>query len=154
MEEKEYPVSLKVRKLTDSNSTINLTLIYYGKIQNLSKHQIRTLKERGYLTSTPIKEIDILKELKKKTPQKINSDIGYISECVWCGTETLVIEKHHYPIPKKDGGKEVVDICPLCHTEFHFLKTWGILRIREDILKEMDLVNNKYKKWKKQQSIN
>lgn len=33
-------------------------------------------------------------------------------ECDWCGIRCLVLHKHHYPIPKTAGGKDVVYICP------------------------------------------
>ena len=39
--------------------------------------------------------------------------------CEWCGCKTTVLHKHHYPIPKRDGGKETVNICSNCHMEFH-----------------------------------
>lgn len=39
--------------------------------------------------------------------------------CEWCGCETLIIEEHHYPIPQRYGGTEVVRICKNCHIAFH-----------------------------------
>lgn len=39
--------------------------------------------------------------------------------CEWCGCKTTVLHKHHYPIPKRQGGKETVNICSNCHHEFH-----------------------------------
>jgi hypothetical protein len=42
--------------------------------------------------------------------------------CAWCGCKTTVLHKHHYPIPKRLGGKETVDICPNCHDEFHVME--------------------------------
>ena len=41
--------------------------------------------------------------------------------CEWCGTKTFMLNSHHYPIPKSQGGKKVVHICPNCHYEFHYL---------------------------------
>lgn len=39
--------------------------------------------------------------------------------CEWCGNKTSILHKHHFPIPKRQGGKEIVSICPTCHFEFH-----------------------------------
>ena len=39
--------------------------------------------------------------------------------CEWCGCKTTLLHKHHYPIPKRMGGKETVNICSNCHNEFH-----------------------------------
>ena len=39
--------------------------------------------------------------------------------CQWCGCKTTILHKHHFPIPKRLGGKEVVHICSNCHSEFH-----------------------------------
>lgn len=43
--------------------------------------------------------------------------------CEWCGINTSVLHKHHYPIPKRYGGKDVVNICSNCHNEFHNLES-------------------------------
>ena len=49
-------------------------------------------------------------------------------ECEWCGVNTSVLHKHHYPIQRKDNGKKVVKICPNCHYEFHHLTSELIIR--------------------------
>lgn len=46
-----------------------------------------------------------------------NSNSGKI--CEWCGKESYILHSHHYPIPKKLGGKEIVRICPNCHCTYH-----------------------------------
>lgn len=42
--------------------------------------------------------------------------------CAWCGCKTTSLHKHHFPIPKRMGGKETVEICSNCHNEFHVLE--------------------------------
>lgn len=42
------------------------------------------------------------------------------NECEWCNVKTSVLHKHHYPIPKSEGGTDIVNICPNCHHEFHY----------------------------------
>ncbi len=39
--------------------------------------------------------------------------------CEWCNCKTLVLEEHHYPISKSDGGEKTVNICPNCHRAYH-----------------------------------
>ena len=39
--------------------------------------------------------------------------------CEWCGCSTTILHKHHFPIPKRLGGTDVVSICSNCHSEFH-----------------------------------
>lgn len=39
--------------------------------------------------------------------------------CEWCGSVTTLLHRHHFPIPKRLGGKETVNICSNCHSEFH-----------------------------------
>ena len=51
--------------------------------------------------------------------EDIVNDSGEKKACEWCGCKTTILHKHHYPIPKRLGGKEVVNICPTCHYEFH-----------------------------------
>lgn len=77
---------------------------------------IRKLIDRGYIKSPSIEEIDFLKLMNKKSLRGLGKG-KYI--CEWCEINTNVIDEHHYPVPKKDGGKETVNICPNCHYEYH-----------------------------------
>lgn len=43
-------------------------------------------------------------------------------ECEWCGNKFDNLEKHHFPIPKRYNGKEIVNICHNCHKKFHDLE--------------------------------
>lgn len=83
----------------------------FFSISTISR-SIKKLQNKGYLkqnkiSSEKIKEI-VLKE--KKEPKYV---------CEWCGRGCNVLNEHHYPIPKSDGGTEIVKICPNCHYEFH-----------------------------------
>ena len=46
-----------------------------------------------------------------------NSHKGLI--CEWCNKESYILQEHHYPISRKNGGKNIVRICPNCHYTFH-----------------------------------
>jgi len=41
-----------------------------------------------------------------------------LGKCEWCGRRKAQ-ERHHYPIPKIDGGKEAVVLCLACHRAYH-----------------------------------
>ena len=62
--------------------------------------------------------------------------------CEWCGINTYIIHEHHYPIPKKDEGRETVSICPTCHSAFHYFP--NLIKITD-----LDVVNYVEKQYKK-----
>lgn len=73
---------------------------------------VKKLQKKGYLKQNKIssekaKEIVLMEKQKPK----------YV--CEWCGCGCNVLNEHHYPISKSDGGEEIVKICPNCHYEFH-----------------------------------
>lgn len=39
--------------------------------------------------------------------------------CEWCGKQSYILQKHHFPILAKDGGTDIVNICPNCHFAYH-----------------------------------
>lgn len=45
--------------------------------------------------------------------------------CEWCGCGCNVLQEHHYPKMKSEGGIDVVKICPNCHYEFHYLRQYS-----------------------------
>lgn len=76
-------------------------------------------------------EKDIVSKLKKKNMK----NLGFGGEvCEWCEVTTSVLHKHHHPVPKSKGGKEVVGICPNCHHEFHYhSKTIKLLLSNDEV---------------------
>lgn len=42
--------------------------------------------------------------------------------CEWCDSIVAVLHEHHFPVQLKDGGDQIVNICPNCHTTFHSLQ--------------------------------
>ena len=95
---------------------------YFAELYRVSKKTIsigiNLLEKAGYITF--VSDNDVVASLKQKRLQ----GLGYGKEvCEWCGIYTSVLHKHHYPIPKQDGGTKTVNICPNCHHEFHFNAT-------------------------------
>jgi len=77
---------------------------------------ISTLKHRKLIKEVKRTSEQIAEALKKKGL----SGLGLGGKvCQWCGIKTAILHKHHYPVLKSRGGKETVDICPNCHSEFH-----------------------------------
>lgn len=65
----------------------------------------------------PMTGAEVVSLLSQKTPQHVGSG----KKCNWCKGTTHILQQHHYPVPRKDGGDKVVSICPNCHYEFHYL---------------------------------
>ncbi|MBY9013617.1 MAG: hypothetical protein KGD70_14680 [Candidatus Lokiarchaeota archaeon] len=74
----------------------------------------------GYLKEIVLTNIEKYKIISNK--QMDGLGIGNRT-CDWCSCKTTTLHKHHYPIQKKDGGIQLVNICPNCHYEFHHLKS-------------------------------
>lgn len=41
--------------------------------------------------------------------------------CPWCTRRVVTLHRHHFPLPRKGGGSDVVKICGACHADFHHL---------------------------------
>lgn len=98
-----------------ANKDIRETEKYmFDYTENQLRRIKKTLKELGYIK--PVEHTP--EELKQKTIEISNTD----KVCEWCGNKSYVLQKHHFPIPAKDGGTETVNICPNCHYTFHYLQ--------------------------------
>lgn len=103
---------------------------------------IKILADKSYININ--KNENIVNELKAKHL----FGLGFGSNtCDWCCIKTSVLHKHHYPIPRADGGREVVNICPNCHHEFHhnYIKISLVLSKKkiEEINKEKKILKTK-----------
>jgi len=56
--------------------------------------------------------------------------------CTLCNGDSFILESHHFPTSKKNGGEETIDICPNCHREYHSLlnRKWLMLNKRQESL--------------------
>ena len=104
---------------------------YFAKLQNVSKASIsKWLNNLEIENLIKINKADISNLLMKK---KLNGYGFGNNQCEWCGIKTTILHKHHYPIQKKDGGINVVNICPNCHHEFHYCDFEIIIVRKQDI---------------------
>lgn len=120
------PLELSRKKDLTANEKIYLATYYCfkkninkaDKYMQLNKTQLWKIKKKlfelGFL-KVKEKNIETLKEETIKKSHKGN-------KCEWCGKECYILQEHHYPIPAKNGGKEIVKICPNCHYTFHKLE--------------------------------
>ena len=60
--------------------------------------------------------------------------LGYLPECEWCHSRTYAIDSHHFPVARKDGGKDTVNICANCHRSFHLLTSRRFFRASEKLM--------------------
>lgn len=84
----------------------------YNK-QTISKIK-KSLIKKGYIDNNETHDA-----WQAKLNVLLNKDTGI--KCEWCGIKTNAIQEHHFPITKANGGKNIVRICPNCHSEFHKL---------------------------------
>lgn len=106
--------------LCNDNGSALVTNKYFADVFDVKistiKKWLKSLISKAYIDvihtdDDTIKDILINKKL-----------VGYgvgDNACEWCNVNTVVLHDHHYPIYKKDGGKQIVKICPNCHHEFH-----------------------------------
>ena len=81
---------------------------YKNKVPNLTKAQER--KARRFLGKTNY----TIEQIKDMVISSVGSKV-----CEWCEGRCYILESHHYPIPKREKGTEVVNICGKCHSDFH-----------------------------------
>jgi len=99
----------------------NNTYLTIQDISNLINSNVNTATK--YINE--LIEQNLIRELNDTEKYKIlskknldNLGIG-INVCEWCHIKTTYLHKHHYPIKKSNGGIDTVNICPICHSEFH-----------------------------------
>ena len=118
-----------------------LSEIYPIYNANSISRQIKRLLLKGYIIKHELSPIEKRDIVVNKTPSI--SKMGN-SVCEWCNGITFVLNEHHYPIPKKDGGTETVNICPNCHYEYHSLTY--ILRLSDEIFSRFQQAERLVKK--------
>ena len=93
------------------------------------REALRELELRGVAEMLSVSDEDTVALLKSRSPSKIPGINAH--KCQWCESSALVLEKHHYPVRKRDGGTTICSICASCHSEFHSLTDstrWVVLK--------------------------
>lgn len=117
-------VSREMIKEYGVRDAVNLSLLYFDsdKIKKLDSvildSVIRELKKKKLIEVIEANPHIVQKFLESKKLDGFG--IGK-SKCEWCKIKTVTTHNHHFPIHQKDGGKDIVKICPNCHQEYHSL---------------------------------
>lgn len=109
MKEVKKQLCLQSKKLSDKKS-------FMRKIKEI----IKKTKAFNFCNLTDEDAVKILRLNKN------NFNFRFDSNCGWCEVQCYVLEDHHYPIRKKDGGQKIVKICSNCHKNFHALTDYKI----------------------------
>ncbi len=96
----------------------------FGLTKKQITDAISRLDTNGFIIQYALAHDEITKFFSHKKPQRLPI-LNYhvpVYCCDWCESDTLILHKHHYPIPKSEGGTDIVKLCPNCHTEYHYLE--------------------------------
>lgn len=101
------------------NGFNDLTLREKADILGITRSSIMKIQKKvrclGYIDKPTYSNEEI-----KQIVIKSKSNPKFI--CEWCGCGCNVLQEHHYPEMKSEGGNDIVMICPNCHYEFHYLR--------------------------------
>jgi hypothetical protein len=88
-----------------------------------SRRSAQRLCELGLIDLAPTMTPEQLKEtlVARKVGQLMVPSTGEF--CEWCHGQTSALQSHHFPVPRKHGGTEIVKICPNCHFEYHGMES-------------------------------
>lgn len=103
-----------------------------------------SLEKTRYVSNSLIQKNIFVPIDDRKTPDEIRnililknmSGLGIGSQkCSWCMVSTYILESHHYPISKAEGGVKTVSICSNCHSEYHAMNDYHSYKINPDFIK-------------------
>ena len=109
-----------------SDRTVDRILIGLVEAELLDQHKLSVYEIQGIISA--------------KRPQSSSNPI-FDKVCSWCGSNTSILHGHHFPIPQRDGGQKIVNICPNCHYEFHTLENSKFYSATEKFLGYMQANN-------------
>lgn len=93
-----------------------------GKIKKIDRNDWVKLEKIGLAKKVRFNQQEIKEILSNKSKCLVTEiENTPIHICEWCESQTYILHSHHFPIAKKDGGKNTVEICANCHSEFHWL---------------------------------
>jgi hypothetical protein len=129
----EFSAYCSLKRIHDEGDSFGKTIsdLIYENI-NVAESKLRKTLD-GLLKKELIEEFfltdsQVVEFLKLKSPQYFQ-----ISEkiCEWCSCVTCLLQNHHHPIKKSEGGEFCIKICANCHYEFHYLVDSARYRMKE-----------------------
>jgi hypothetical protein len=124
-------------KKAGATLAMKLSAFYLG-VFTLSNDDKNKSVRLGLLSEKKLTTNEIVNILKRKVKQQIHIDASRIYPCEWCKSSTVILHRHHFPIPKHKGGKLTVSICPNCHCEFHILQNMTLFTLNSPYSTEID----------------
>ena len=116
-------VFTNLKRCDTLNTTIYTILNKYNKYILINDNDNDNEVSWTYRGRIVEDDINIISDEYENIKNKILNDKENNNQiCEWCGCKTSVLHKHHFPIPKRYGGKDIVNICSNCHNEFHNLE--------------------------------
>lgn len=110
-----FVLQKNIKKYGRNYASLIAGYVQGAPLPNLSKNQIRKIRKLiGIKTLSPTQIKDYI----------INNKGN--ETCEWCDSKCHILHSHHYPISKKDKGKDKVKICGKCHSDYHYIQNWNI----------------------------
>jgi len=119
---------------------ILIQFIIFNDRQGLDPFFVQNLLEKGIAYYHEYHQEEIVSILKQKKPQELFI-FDELRRCSWCNCSTTSLHEHHYPLSKSKGGKQVIGICPNCHSEFHRLEKLRTFKIKEEYVELIQKMN-------------
>jgi hypothetical protein len=112
----EKLILAEIARIEVLGEIIEVTNLYISNAFGITKQRastaINSLISKGFIFISEQSDETVYRLLNKK-----NSPDG----CLFCGYKGCAIDRHHYPIRRKNGGEKTIDLCANCHREFHYL---------------------------------
>jgi len=110
--------------LLDNYITAEILIDNIGSAMNINNKSTIHKKLMKYSKNGLLKKIKDPEIISRILINKKSEFYGIGDKiCEWCKIKTIILHKHHFPIEKRKGGNDIVNICPNCHSEYHFIKS-------------------------------
>lgn len=114
----EYRIYVHIARETPYTKTLASIIKHCQIHKSVVSRSIKRLLELGLIETYEIQPSEVMQMLCQKLPQEMKQ--GKYT-CEWCKCSTIALQEHHYPLPRRLNGTQIVNICANCHFEFHQL---------------------------------
>lgn len=111
--------------------------VLFNRNKSTIKNSVKQLIKKECILIQKINNEELVNSLKNKNMNGLG--YGHLT-CSWCGVKTTTMHYHHYPLSKKNGGKNTIPICPNCHHEFHYNESSTKIKLNVDIKTIHDII--------------
>lgn len=111
----------------DLPGLVRESLLIHSTKGIISKIKLRSIIQTGVESEQIVEQRQDPDGIKQFISEKAGQFFPYPNpewdHCEWCGGQSPALQRHHYPLPRSEGGKDTVKICGSCHAEFHFYES-------------------------------